>query len=153
MADIRGKGTLYKGQYGWSVSQTKKDQHGNQLAFYIPVRFIKNALARVAFDYKLVNYRSFLLKNPIVGHVYAMYKADSIKIQDENDVIDLPNSMTDALLNYVAYMSHSSINKEGVSEADTWHRKFNASCVELDMKGYRVPLNTESLSVQDRGFK
>lgn len=112
-----------------------------------------DVIGGVAFDYKLVNYRSFLLKNPIVGHVYAMYKANSIKVQDENDVIDLPNSMTDALLNYVAYMSHSSINKEGISEADTWHRKFNASCVELDMKGYRVPLNTESLSVQDRGFK
>lgn len=112
-----------------------------------------DVIGGVAFDYKLVNYRSFLLKNPIAGHVYAMYKADSIKIRDENDVIDLPNSMTDALLNYVAYMSHSSINKEGVNEADTWHRKFNAACVELDMKGYRVPLNTESLSVQDRGFK
>lgn len=63
-----------------------------------------------------------------------------LRFRDENDVIDLPNSMTDALLNYVAYMSHSSINKEDVSEADTWHRKFNAACVELDMKGYEIYL-------------
>ncbi|MBS4041643.1 MAG: hypothetical protein KGZ81_13730 [Flavobacteriales bacterium] len=58
MADIRGKGTLYKGQYGWSVSQTKKDQHGNQLTFYIPVRFIKNALQRVA-DRKFIEFEGF----------------------------------------------------------------------------------------------
>ena len=112
-----------------------------------------DVIGGVAFDYKLVNYRSFLLKNPIVGHIYAMYKADSIKIQDEDDIIDLPNSMMDALLSYIAYMSHSSISKEGISEADIWYRKFNTACVELDMKGYRVSLNTESLSVQDRGFK
>lgn len=58
MADIRGKGTLYKGQYGWSVSQTKKDQYGNQLTFYIPVRFIKNALARAA-DRKFIEFEGF----------------------------------------------------------------------------------------------
>ena len=39
--EITGKGTLYKGQYGWSISDNQKSQDGTINKFYIPVRFKK----------------------------------------------------------------------------------------------------------------
>jgi hypothetical protein len=58
MADIKGKGTLYKGQFGWSISQTKKDKDGNKQIFFVPVRFIQNALKRVG-DRKFIEFEGF----------------------------------------------------------------------------------------------
>lgn len=40
--EIQGKGTLYKNQYGWSISDNQKQQDGTINKFYIPVRFKKD---------------------------------------------------------------------------------------------------------------
>ena len=61
--------------------------------------------------------------------------------------------MIGALLTYVAYVGHSTVNRDNINEASSYYQRFDLACRELEMQGYRVPLNTESLSVQDRGFK
>ena len=58
MASIKGKGTLYKNPYGWSISQVKKDQQGKNQIFFIPVKFIKNAISRVE-DRKFIEFEGF----------------------------------------------------------------------------------------------
>ena len=58
MAEIRGKGILYKNQYGWSISQVKKDKNGKQEIFFIPVKVIQNALNR-AIDRKFIEFEGF----------------------------------------------------------------------------------------------
>ena len=40
--EITGKGTLYKNQYGWSISDNQKQQDGTINKFYIPVHFKKD---------------------------------------------------------------------------------------------------------------
>lgn len=40
--EITGKGTLYKNQYGWSISDNQKQADGTINKFYIPVRFKKD---------------------------------------------------------------------------------------------------------------
>ena len=55
------------------------------------------------YDYKLVNYRSFLLRKPFNGYIYVLYKASAIPLADENDIIDLPDAMLDALLAHITY--------------------------------------------------
>lgn len=58
MASIKGKGTLYEGQFGWSVSQSKKDKQGKIQIFFIPVKIIKNALVRAA-NRKFIEFEGF----------------------------------------------------------------------------------------------
>ena len=111
------------------------------------------------WDYKIVNYRSFMLNKPQEGLLYAVYKASPIKIADYQDEIDLPDAMIDALILYIAYIAHgtissfSSVNgKGGVAETDAFYQKFLAACNELEMQGFKIPLNTETLSVRVKGY-
>ena len=79
-------------------------------------------------------------------------------MKDGNDKLDLPNSMIDALLLYIAYMAHSTITsfdaskRGGMTESDLLYQKFLAACNELDMQGYKIPLNTETLSIRAKGY-
>lgn len=104
------------------------------------------------YDYEMLNYKSFLLRRPFNGLLYAVYKASPVVFKDADDMIDLPDCMIDALLTYVAYMSHSTINRDNVNEANIYSRRFDDICKELEMQGYRVPLRTKSLSLQAKGF-
>ena len=110
------------------------------------------------WDYKIINYKSFILNKPSDGLLYAVYKASPTVLADPNDEIDLPDAMIDALLLYVAYMAHSTItsfdaSKRGcMTESDLLYQKFLAACNELDMQGYKIPLNTETLSIRAKGY-
>ena len=110
------------------------------------------------WDYKIINYKSFILNKPNDGLLYAVYKASPIILADPNDEIDLPDAMIDALLLYVAYMAHSTITsfdaskRGGMTESDLLYQKFLAACNELDMQGYKIPLNTETLSIRAKGY-
>ena len=109
------------------------------------------------WDYKLINYRSFILNKPLNQLLCVVYKASPVMLRDVEDVIDLPDAMVDALLCYVSYMGFSTLNsaannKQGGSEPDIYHQKFLAACNELEMQGYKIPLNSESLSVMAKGY-
>ena len=87
-----------------------------------------------------------------------MIEASPIVLADPNDEIDLPDAMIDALLLYVSYMAHSTItsfgasNRGNMTESDLLYQKFIAACNELDMQGYKIPLNTETLSIRAKGY-
>ena len=104
------------------------------------------------YDYKLLNFRSFLLKKPFNGVLFAIYKASPIVFKDSDDIIDLPDAMIDALLTYVAYVGHSTINRDNINEASAYSQRFDLACRELEMQGYKVPLNSETLALQSKGF-
>lgn len=104
------------------------------------------------YDYKLINYRSFLLRKPKNDLLFAVYKASPKRVTDLEDKVDLPEAMTDALLIYIAYMGHSSINKDNVNEASAYLKRFDQACHELDMQGYKISLNTEFIDLKARGF-
>lgn len=104
------------------------------------------------YDYKLLNFRSFLLKKPFNGVLFAIYKASPIVFKDPDDIIDLPDAMIDALLTYVAYAGHSTINRDNINEASAYSQRFDLACRELEMQGYKIPLNSETLALQSKGF-
>ena len=104
------------------------------------------------YDYKLLNFRSFLLKKPFNGVLFAIYKASPIVFKDSDDIIDLPDAMIDALLTYVAYVGHSTINRDNINEASAYSQRFDLACRELEMQGYKIPLHTETLALQTKGF-
>ena len=104
------------------------------------------------YDYKLLNFRSFLLKKPFNGVLFAVYKASPIVFKDSDDIIDLPDAMIGALLTYVAYVGHSTVNRDNINEASAYSQRFDLACRELEMQGYKVPLNSETLALQSKGF-
>lgn len=103
-------------------------------------------------DYKMINYRSFLLRDPKDEVLFAVYKASPIKLTNSSDVIELPDSMIDALVTYVAYMGHGTVNKDNILESSAYAKRFDQACNELENQGYRVSLNTESIPLQFRGY-
>lgn len=111
-----------------------------------------DVLDSMAYDYKIVNYRSFMLRKPFDGYVYAIYKASPVMLRDINDKVKLPGTMIPALLTYVMYMSHDIINRDNKTESNTFYQMFKRQCQELDQQGFTVPLNTESLAVQAKGY-
>lgn len=113
----------------------------------------------VEWDYKIVNYRSFILHKPKEELLYALYKASPIVFRDSRDEIDIPDAMIDALLCYIGYMIHSTITsytsingRSGTSESDLYYQKFLTLCNDLEMQGFKIPLNSESLSVIVKGY-
>jgi len=104
------------------------------------------------YDMRIINYRSFLLKRPRNDILFAVYKASAPRIQSMDDEIDIPDSMMDALLTYVAYMGHSSINKDNINESSAYSKRFDLACQELDNQGYRIPMNSESINLALRGY-
>jgi hypothetical protein len=104
------------------------------------------------YEYKLVNYRSFLLHRPFNGVLYTAYLASPVVFKDVRDKIDLPDSMIDALLSYVAYMSHTTINRDNINEASAYSQRFDTACRELEMQGYKIPLHSETLALHAKGF-
>lgn len=111
-----------------------------------------DVLDSMDYDYKVVNYRSFLLRKPFDGYLFAVYKASPIKLMDANDEIDLPESMINTLLTYVAYMANNTINRDNQQEASNQYQIFTQQCSELEMQGYKIPLNTETAAIQAKGF-
>ena len=105
------------------------------------------------YDYKIINYRSFIIRRPFEGLLYAVYKASPIELKDGDDIIDLPDAMIDALLTYVAYIGHSTINRDNINEASAYSQRFDLACRELEMQGYKIPLNSETISLHAKGFK
>lgn len=110
---------------------------------------VSNALD---FDYKIINYKSFILNKPFNGLIYALYKASPIHFKDGDDIIDLPDAMFEALLVYVTYYCHSTVNTDNTNESTMDYQKFNAICLELENQGYKIPLNTETMAIRLKGF-
>ena len=104
------------------------------------------------WDYKIVNYRSFLVQSPRDDLLFAVYKASSPKLKTVDDVIDLPDSMMDALLIYVYYLGHSTINKDNTNEANVYASRFENRCKDLDGQGYKVAITNESINMVVKGY-
>ena len=105
-----------------------------------------------AHDYKLINYRSFLLSRPRNDLLFALYKATPALVTSLEDEIDLPDAMMDALITYVSYMGHSTINKDNINESSAYLKRFDSACMELENQGYKIPLISESLNLRLKGF-
>ena len=112
------------------------------------------------WDYKQLNYRSFLLNHPREGFVYAVYKACPVRISDSRDQLDIPDAMVDALLCYVTYMLQSTVTsgtsvlgRGSTLEAGDYFQKWKAACQELEMQGYKIPIAAETLSIIAKGYR
>ena len=104
-----------------------------------------------SYDYKQLNYRSFLLTKPQDEVLYFVYKASPAMITMDSP-LDLPMDMLNVLLDYIAYKGHSTINKDGTNESSIYYSRFDKGCIELENRGYVVDLSTAVLPIQFKGF-
>lgn len=116
-----------------------------------------DVLGSLEWDYKMVNYRSFILKAPKEDVLYAIYKASPTYIRDKDDFVDLPDAMVEALLAYMCYMANGSItgSNSALNARDNinYYQIFNQLCMNLENQGYKVPLSTETLAIQCKGYR
>lgn len=109
MASIKGKGTLYKNPFGWSISQIKKDQQGKNQIFFIPVKFIKQALSRVE-DRKFVEFEGFTNHyNTKDGKTMTDYVITHIQIVESN-ILGWEDKSSIDYSNYDNVQNHQSSN-------------------------------------------
>jgi hypothetical protein len=104
------------------------------------------------YDYKQLNYRTFLFAEPKDEFITFVYKAAPANITDFDEELPIPPDMTGVLLDYVGFRAHSTINKDNVNEANVYHNRFEKGCMFLEQQGYRVNLNTACHRIQDKGF-
>ena len=109
------------------------------------------------YDYKILNYREFLLRKPFDGYVYAVYKSSPVKLMDVNDEIDLPDAMINALLLYVGSMTEHTTNVwergQVKMEASFYQQMYEKECQDLVNKGYLMSLHNERIAIQVKGYK
>ncbi len=109
------------------------------------------------YDYKMINYKSFLLKNPPEGQVTCIYKAAPVKVTEMNQDIDLPYAMLEALTLYVGYIanvtvSKASANRSNLPEMSSLYQQYLQAINNLITQGYQISIATETRAIQEKGF-
>lgn len=111
------------------------------------------------WDYKLVNYRSFILRKPTNDDLYVVYKASPESFEETHDYIDLPDTMIEALMLYSAYAvnstitsMHSTNGRGGASETDILYNRYLQECMRLENMGYKIALAIETPSIYKKGY-
>lgn len=110
------------------------------------------------YGFKILNFRTFMLRHRFDGYVYAIYKASPVKIVDPEDELDIPDCMIAPLTTYIAYLVESitsTVGKYGqVKEEPSFYYKiYEKECMDLVNRGYVMPLDVGSLAIQAKGFQ
>ena len=108
------------------------------------------------YDYKIINYKTFMLRHLFDGYVYALYKGNPIKLIDNKDEIDLPDAMIPVLATYVCSQIEHTTNVwergQVKMEPSFYNQMYEKECQDLINQGYLVPINTETVAIQMKGY-
>ena len=104
------------------------------------------------YDIAQINYNSFLITEPKDEELLFVYKAAPELVSSVNDEIQIPYAMLEALLHYIGYRAHGSVNGEINAEQNTHYMRFDKSCALLLSEGYETDALNVSDSVSKRGF-
>jgi hypothetical protein len=104
------------------------------------------------YDYSLLSYNTILLTNPQDEFLTVVYKAAPPIVYSVEDEIDIPYAMLEALLHYIGYRAHGSINGNINQENNTHYMRFDKSCNLLAKEGYVVEPLVDTRAVEHKGF-
>lgn len=113
------------------------------------------------WDYKIINFKTIIINNPnkVDGLLYVLYKSSPVPTVDANDYIDLPDAFKEALMLYAMYLGTSTIHSEASNEYRSWDTKsvfyqlYTAKCAELNSLGYKIPIDSEGMSILAKGYR
>ena len=95
------------------------------------------------YDFKLIGYRTIILKNPKKDNLTIIYKSSfSGEIKDKNGMIDIPLDFINVLVDYVTYRCHITLNNDNLNEVDTHNKRFERTCLELLNSGYKQEITS-----------
>lgn len=95
------------------------------------------------YDYKLIGYRTIILKNPKKEKLTIIYKSSfPDMITSINDKIDIPLDFINALVDYVTYRCHITLNNDNLNEVDTHNQRFERTCLNLISNGFKQELTS-----------
>lgn len=91
------------------------------------------------------------------AYISIVYRASAVEVeydaldQEGFDNVPLPNSLMDALLNYVAYVAHKSYDDPTQANSINYLNLFNTSCKEAENFGL-IPTDSYNRDVSVKGF-
>ncbi len=81
-----------------------------------------------------------------------IYAASHPKITSVNDGVNLPPQFLEALLHYIGYRAHGSMDGLINTENNTHYMRFEASCSKIKTLGLITHDNNASTKFEDKGF-
>lgn len=128
------------------------DLHGNELRQ-------SDVLDSKKWQWKQVNYRSFLMSKPDGSDYVVAYKASPVYTDNPDAVIELPEAFIEALFMYVVYMVSATVQSPASAtghragnESKEYRDMYEEECSRLIMMGYKININTERPAIQMMGF-
>ena len=113
-------------------------------------------------DYSIffVDWNTVQIPSSITGsYVSIIYVAKpepitSVQADDGVTVLDLPDTLVDALLSYVGYRGHLGVKSDSQAENNAHWARFERNCKRAVESGVAYPADSMSMSkrVSDRGF-
>ena len=104
------------------------------------------------YDIAQISYNKFLLTAPKDEELLFVYKAAPYLVVSVDEELQVPYAMVEALLHYVGYRAHGSVNGSINAEQNTHYVRFDKSCALLVSEGYETDALTVRDSVTKRGF-
>jgi hypothetical protein len=105
------------------------------------------------------SYRSIQVPWPNDFNVIAVqYRASHPKIvysagmDPATTEIDLPESLHEALLYYIAFRQFASLNTDQGTEGNDYWQKFNASCDQVNLQGFHIQPDGSNWRFDNRGW-
>lgn len=104
------------------------------------------------YNIKALGHTTFLLKEPKEEDLAFVYTAAPEMLTSVNDEVPIPSSMVEALLHYVGYRGHGSIDGMINTENNTHYMRFDKSCVLLSESGYGDIAELAKVDTAKKGF-
>lgn len=106
-------------------------------------------------------YNTIQVPNPTEGaFVICIYSATPTRITYDSEtdtftpsVLELPLGLYEALLHYIGYRGHGSVDGKINAENSTHYTRFDKSCTKAKEIGVITEDNTTNYKLDDRGFK
>jgi hypothetical protein len=92
-------------------------------------------------------------ETPPRDDISLVYIAAPDKVTTTTDFIDLPETYTEALIEYVAYKAHAAVSGDMKAENNTYYLRYRESIKNIKLTGLANPDNLDSnTKLTDRGF-
>lgn len=119
----------------------------------VRLRNVDSPFTDSCYDIEQISYNTFLVPNPPKEDIFTfMYRAAPEKVKSVEDEVDIPYAMLEAMLNYIGYRAHTSINGDIRAENNTHYMRFEKSCKQLEDMGYGFNIVPYATNVAEKGF-
>lgn len=104
------------------------------------------------YNVKQIGQTTFMFGNPKDEDVAFVYTSSPELLTSTTDEVPLPGSMIEALLHYIGYRAHGSVDGNVDAENNTHYMRFDKSCRTLAEDGYGEVVDLSKVDTAAKGF-